>query len=195
MIDYIFECAPSTISCIYHLLLNMDYSKDTIRCPWKLGDSIENSPHVHEPFRAIPKKIYDDVLDAIGNTPMIRINKLGKEEGIECELLAKCEFMNMGGSVKVFLSPRRIASVRGWSSTLRNGESSNPETPSLKLLPATQVSVSPSHPQSETTAASSLSPKRCPPKRPTSSRVWEPRSSAPPPKLLSTHLNRTSECL
>jgi hypothetical protein len=55
----------------------MDYSVDTIKCPWKLGDSIEKSPHVHEPFRAFPKKIYDDVLDAIGNTPLIRINKLG----------------------------------------------------------------------------------------------------------------------
>jgi len=67
-----------------------------------LGDKIENSPHVHEPFRPIPKKIFDDVLDAIGNTPMVRINKLGKDEGIACELLAKCEFMNMGGSVKVY---------------------------------------------------------------------------------------------
>jgi cystathionine beta-synthase len=56
---------------------------------------------VHEPFRPIPSKIYNDVLDAIGNTPMVRINKVGVEDGVECELLAKCEFMNMGGSVKV----------------------------------------------------------------------------------------------
>ena len=49
----------------------------------------------------MPKKIFDDVLDAIGNTPLIRINKVGVQEGIECQLFAKCEFMNMGGSVKV----------------------------------------------------------------------------------------------
>ena len=55
----------------------MDPAVDTIKCPWKLGQPIEESPHIHEPFRSIPKKIYDDVLDAIGNTPMIRINKLG----------------------------------------------------------------------------------------------------------------------
>lgn len=79
----------------------MDFSADTIKCPWKLGDKIENSPHVHEPFRPLPKKIFDDALDAIGNTPMVRINKIGVQEGIACELLAKCEFMNMGGSVKV----------------------------------------------------------------------------------------------
>jgi cystathionine beta-synthase len=41
------------------------------------------------------------VLDAIGNTPMIRVNKVGVDNGSECEFLAKCEFMNMGGSVKV----------------------------------------------------------------------------------------------
>lgn len=79
----------------------MDTTIDTIRCAWKLGDSPEKSPHVHEPFRPVPKKIYDDVLDAIGNTPMIRMNKVGSLDGIHCELLAKCEFMNMGGSVKV----------------------------------------------------------------------------------------------
>ena len=50
----------------------------------------------------MPKKIFDDVLDAIGNTPLVRINKVFKDEGINCEVLAKCEFMNMGGSVKVY---------------------------------------------------------------------------------------------
>jgi hypothetical protein len=62
----------------------MDYSKDTIKCPWKLGDPTDKSPHVHEPFRPLPKKIFDDVLDAIGNTPMIKINKVGVDDGIEC---------------------------------------------------------------------------------------------------------------
>jgi len=38
--------------------------------------------HDVEPFRATPKKIYDDVLDAIGNTPMIKINKVGVDAGI-----------------------------------------------------------------------------------------------------------------
>ena len=33
---------------------------------------------------------------------MVRMNKVGLDEGIECQLLAKCEFMNMGGSIKVF---------------------------------------------------------------------------------------------
>lgn len=41
-------------------------------------------------FDPIPKKIYNDAIDAIGKTPLIRINKIGKTEGIECEILAKC---------------------------------------------------------------------------------------------------------
>ena len=28
---------------------------------------------------------------------------MGVEAGIECQLLAKCEFMNMGGSIKVLI--------------------------------------------------------------------------------------------
>lgn len=34
----------------------MDPSVDTIKCTYKLGDSLEKSPHIHEPFRATPKK-------------------------------------------------------------------------------------------------------------------------------------------
>jgi cystathionine beta-synthase len=42
--------------------------------------------------------IYDSILDAIGSTPMVRLNRVGAE--LPCELLAKCEFFNAGGSVK-----------------------------------------------------------------------------------------------
>ncbi len=62
----------------------MDTSKDTIKCTWKLGDKIENSPHLHQPYEPYPKKICNDVLDAIGHTPLIRINKIGVEHGISC---------------------------------------------------------------------------------------------------------------
>jgi cystathionine beta-synthase len=42
----------------------------------------------------------DTILENIGNTPMVRINKIAKSAGLKCELLAKCEFFNAGGSVK-----------------------------------------------------------------------------------------------
>ena len=39
---------------------------------------------------------------------MIKVNKIGKDQGIECEILAKCEFMNMGGSLKDRIGARMI---------------------------------------------------------------------------------------
>ena len=39
-----------------------------------------------------------DVIGLIGNTPLIRLRRASEETG--CEILAKCEFMNPGGSIK-----------------------------------------------------------------------------------------------
>ena len=44
--------------------------------------------------------IMDTILDAVGCTPMVRLNKIPQSLGIECEVLVKCEFFNPGGSVK-----------------------------------------------------------------------------------------------
>lgn len=41
---------------------------------------------------------YNNVLELIGNTPLVRLNKL--TEGMKSTVLAKLEFMNPGGSVK-----------------------------------------------------------------------------------------------
>ncbi len=43
-------------------------------------------------------KVLDSILDAIGNTPMIRLSRVSR--GLPCTMLAKCEFYNPGGSVK-----------------------------------------------------------------------------------------------
>lgn len=39
-----------------------------------------------------------NILETIGNTPLIKLNRLGS--GLACNLYAKCEFFNPGGSVK-----------------------------------------------------------------------------------------------
>jgi cysteine synthase len=41
---------------------------------------------------------FNNILEVIGRTPLVRINSLAK--GLECNLYAKCEFLNPGGSVK-----------------------------------------------------------------------------------------------
>ncbi|WP_092778672.1 cysteine synthase A [Jannaschia pohangensis] len=43
-------------------------------------------------------QIHQSVIEAIGNTPLIRLNRVSEETG--CEILGKAEFMNPGQSVK-----------------------------------------------------------------------------------------------
>jgi len=50
----------------------------------------------------------NSILEAIGDTPMVRINNISKAEGLKCELFAKCEFFNAGGSVKDRIGLRMI---------------------------------------------------------------------------------------
>ena len=42
--------------------------------------------------------IYPNILHTIGNTPVVKINRIGHT--LDCELYAKCEYFNPGGSVK-----------------------------------------------------------------------------------------------
>lgn len=42
--------------------------------------------------------IYDNILEAIGNTPLVRLNNLGDPEG--AQILVKYEGLNVGGSIK-----------------------------------------------------------------------------------------------
>jgi cystathionine beta-synthase len=43
-------------------------------------------------------EVADSLLDLVGNTPLVRLDRVGKR--LDCQLLAKCEFLNGGGSVK-----------------------------------------------------------------------------------------------
>lgn len=44
------------------------------------------------------KRVYDNVLGAMGNTPLVRLNRIGRD--LPVPLYAKLELMNPGGSVK-----------------------------------------------------------------------------------------------
>lgn len=50
--------------------------------------------------------ITPDILSAVGNTPLVRLNRIGKEYPVE--ILAKCEFMNPGGSIKDRIGVRMV---------------------------------------------------------------------------------------
>src|SRR5512134_3099026 len=44
------------------------------------------------------KRVYDNILGAVGNTPLVRLSRIGRD--LPVSLYAKLEFMNPGGSVK-----------------------------------------------------------------------------------------------
>ena len=50
--------------------------------------------------------ILDSILDGVGETPMVRLNAV--TQGLACEVVAKCEFMNPGGSVKDRIGVRML---------------------------------------------------------------------------------------
>jgi cysteine synthase A len=43
-------------------------------------------------------KILNNILEAIGDTPIVKLNKVGSD--LACNMLVKCEFFNSGGSIK-----------------------------------------------------------------------------------------------
>jgi cysteine synthase A len=50
--------------------------------------------------------IYSSILDTIGKTPVVKLNRIGNH--LPCELYAKCEFFNPGGSAKDRIAYRMI---------------------------------------------------------------------------------------
>nr|XP_058920768.1 cystathionine beta-synthase isoform X2 [Kogia breviceps] len=87
------------------------------RCSWQPGRPVTNSPHHHTALAKSPK-ILPDILKKIGDTPMVRINKIGRSFGLK---LAKCEFFNAGGSVKDRISLRMIEDAER-EGTLKPGD-------------------------------------------------------------------------
>ena len=63
--------------------------------PMNERDKTGNTP------TAAPRgRIYDDITQAIGGTPLVRLNHLPAAHGANAEILAKCEFFNPLSSVK-----------------------------------------------------------------------------------------------
>ncbi|MCC6673295.1 MAG: cystathionine beta-synthase [Planctomycetes bacterium] len=50
--------------------------------------------------------VHDSILTTVGRTPMVRLARIAR--GLPCEILAKCEFMNPGGSVKDRIGTRML---------------------------------------------------------------------------------------
>ena len=84
-----------------------NFPKDTMKCTWSLQNTTKIPHHSHTSTLE-HKKIYNSALEMIGNTPMVRLNAIPKNEGLKCEILAKCEFSSVGGSIKDRIALRMI---------------------------------------------------------------------------------------
>lgn len=50
----------------------------------------------------------NSILEQVGNTPLVRLNRLPQSIGIEAQVYVKCEFFNAGGSVKDRIALRMV---------------------------------------------------------------------------------------
>ncbi len=57
-------------------------------------------PPLRRPAAVGHGRVYDSITETIGNTPLVRLNRLAKERGIDAEILLKLEFFNPIASVK-----------------------------------------------------------------------------------------------
>jgi cysteine synthase len=62
----------------------------------------------HVPGRG---RIYDSIVETIGDTPIVRLSRIAKEKGVKANLLAKLEFFNPVGSVKDRIGVNMIAAM------------------------------------------------------------------------------------
>lgn len=83
-----------------------DEEKLSNKCTWSLNTQ-EACPHPSN--KQQPRlPIMPSILDNIGNTPLVQVNKIAAKEGIKCQMLVKCEFFNAGGSIKDRIGKRMI---------------------------------------------------------------------------------------
>jgi cystathionine beta-synthase len=57
---------------------------------------------------AVPPVVLSTITQQIGNTPLVRLNKIPQSLGIEATVYAKLEYFNAGGSVKDRIALRMI---------------------------------------------------------------------------------------
>uniref|UniRef100_UPI0037E90DB5 cystathionine beta-synthase b n=1 Tax=Semicossyphus pulcher TaxID=241346 RepID=UPI0037E90DB5 len=89
-------------------------------CTWWLGAPPSASPHSQPACTEAPS-ILPNILGKIGHTPLVRLNKIPKEFGLKCEILAKCEFFSAGGSVKDRIALRMVEDAER-AGTLKPGD-------------------------------------------------------------------------
>jgi cystathionine beta-synthase len=63
--------------------------------------------------------LFNNILEAIGRTPLVKLNRV--TDGLECDVYAKCEFLNPGGSIKDRIGYRMVLDAER-SGRIRRGD-------------------------------------------------------------------------
>ncbi|CAF0862533.1 unnamed protein product [Adineta steineri] len=92
------------------------------RCTFTLNSDRSKCPHnLGIRQKSLRQKIYNNVLELIGDTPLVRVNRVAKDAGVKCNVLAKCEYFNAGGSVKDRIGLRMVEEAER-DGTLKPGD-------------------------------------------------------------------------
>lgn len=84
------------------------------KCKWSLKQgqaTYDEYPHHHTKTNLSLNRnarAQDSILDFIGQTPMVRLNNFSKAHGLKCQVFAKCEYFNPGGSIKDRIALRMV---------------------------------------------------------------------------------------
>ena len=78
------------------------------KCTWSPFGKQQPQSCPHVTIRKVKGKVSADILEEVGETPLIRLNRIPRMYGLECEVLVKCEFLNPGGSLKDRIALRMI---------------------------------------------------------------------------------------
>ncbi|KAL1512652.1 hypothetical protein ABEB36_002211 [Hypothenemus hampei] len=78
------------------------------KCTWnRINDKDQYNPHTTNEWKRKTKTL-PDILKTIGNTPLVKLNKIPQSFGIKANIYVKCEYFNPGGSVKDRIGYRMV---------------------------------------------------------------------------------------
>ncbi|CAI4227374.1 unnamed protein product [Auanema sp. JU1783] len=83
--------------------LSRSWTRDVDHNKWTNLTCSIKSPRLQR-----PNGVVNSLLDMIGNTPLVKLQKLPEMHGVKCNIYAKCEFLNAGGSIKDRIAIRMI---------------------------------------------------------------------------------------
>ncbi|CAI5455658.1 unnamed protein product [Caenorhabditis angaria] len=88
----------------------LKYDPTKLAGEWKQDDNGKWTHSSVEFNKFNPERplVLDTVLDAIGKTPLVKLQHIPKKHGVNCNVYVKCEYLNAGGSTKDRIAQRMI---------------------------------------------------------------------------------------